>query len=149
MKNIVIIFGGASSEYEVSLQSAYAVINNINRERYAPVMVGISRSGSWYYFTGDIEKIKEDTWCNEADCVPAVISPDRTKHQLIVLNREGAGTIRIDAVFPVMHGRNGEDGTVQGLVELAGIPLVGCGTLASALCMDKDRAHRLDRKSVV
>ena len=143
MKNIVIIFGGASSEYEVSLQSAYAVINNINRERYAPVMVGISRSGSWYYFTGDIEKIKEDTWCNEADCVPAVISPDRTKHQLIVLNREGAGTIRIDAVFPVMHGRNGEDGTVQGLVELAGIPLVGCGTLASALCMDKDRAHRL------
>ncbi len=143
MKNIVIIFGGASSEYEVSLQSAYAVINNINRERYAPVMVGISRSGSWYYFTGDIEKIKEDTWCNEADCVPAVISPDRTEHQLIVLNREGAGTIRIDAVFPVMHGRNGEDGTVQGLVELAGIPLVGCGTLASALCMDKDRAHRL------
>ena len=143
MKNIVIIFGGASSEYEVSLQSAYAVINNINRERYAPVMVGISRSGSWYYFTGDIEKIKEDTWCNEADCVPAVISPDRTKHQLIVLNREGAGTIRIDAVLPVMHGRNGEDGTVQGLVELAGIPLVGCGTLASALCMDKDRAHRL------
>ena len=143
MKNIVIIFGGASSEYEVSLQSAYAVINNINRERYAPVMIGISRSGSWYYFTGNIKKIKEDTWCNEADCVPAVISPDRTKHQLIVLNREGAGTIRIDAVFPVMHGRNGEDGTVQGLVELAGIPLVGCGTLASALCMDKDRAHRL------
>lgn len=143
MKNIVIIFGGASSEYEVSLQSAYAVINNINREKYSPVMVGISRAGSWFYFTGDIEKIRKDTWCSETDCVSAVISPDRTAHQLIVLHKEGVKTIPIDAIFPVLHGRNGEDGTVQGIAELAGIPLVGCGTLASALCMDKDRAHRL------
>lgn len=143
MKNIVVIFGGASSEYEVSLQSAYAVINNINREKYSPVMVGISRAGSWFYFAGDIEKIREDTWCSETDCVPAVISPDRTAHKLIILHKEGVKTIPIDAIFPVLHGRNGEDGTVQGIAELAGIPLVGCGTLASALCMDKDRAHRL------
>lgn len=143
MKNIVIIFGGASSEYEVSLQSAYAVIRNINRTKYSPVMVGISRAGSWFYFTGAIEKIREDTWCNETDCVSAVISPDRTAHQLIVLHKEGVKSIPIDAIFPVLHGRNGEDGTVQGIAELAGIPLVGCGTLASALCMDKDRAHRL------
>lgn len=143
MKNIVIIFGGASSEYEVSLQSAYAVINNINREKYSPVMVGISRAGSWFHFAGDIEKIREDTWCSETECVPAVISPDRTAHKLIVLHKEGVKTIPIDAIFPVMHGRNGEDGTVQGIAELAGIPLVGCGMLASALCMDKDRAHRL------
>lgn len=143
MKNIVIIFGGASSEYEVSLQSAYAVINNINREKYSPVMVGISRAGSWFYFAGDIEKIRENTWCSETDCVPAVISPDRTAHKLIVLHKEGVKAIPIDAIFPVLHGRNGEDGTVQGIAELAGIPLVGCGTLASALCMDKDRAHRL------
>lgn len=143
MKNIVVIFGGASSEYEVSLQSAYAVTSNINREKYSPVMVGISRAGGWFYFTGDIEKIREDTWCSETDCVPAVISPDRTAHQLIVLHKEGVRTIPIDAIFPVLHGRNGEDGTVQGIAELAGIPLVGCGTLASALCMDKDRAHRL------
>ncbi|MDE5696156.1 MAG: D-alanine--D-serine ligase VanG [Lachnospiraceae bacterium] len=143
MKNIVVIFGGASSEYEVSLQSAYAVIKNIDREKYNPVTVGISREGSWFYFTGSIDKIKDDTWCDEADCVPAMISPYRTEHQLIILHREGIRTISVDAVFPVLHGRNGEDGTVQGIAELAGIPLVGCGTLASALCMDKDRAHRL------
>lgn len=143
VKNIVIIFGGASSEYEVSLQSAYAVINNIDREKYNPVTVGISREGRWFYFTGDVGRIKEDTWCNAADCVPAMISPDRTEHRLILFHREGIKTIPIDAVFPVLHGRNGEDGTVQGIAELAGIALVGCGTLASALCMDKDRAHRL------
>lgn len=143
MKNIVIVFGGASSEYEVSLQSAYSVISSIDREKYNPVTVGISQEGRWFYFTGDIDKMKNDTWCNAADCVPAVISPDRTEHRLMILQKEGMKTISIDAVFPVLHGRNGEDGTVQGIVELAGIPLVGCGTLASALCMDKDRAHSL------
>ena len=143
VKNIVIIFGGASSEYEVSLQSAYAVVNNIDREKYKPETVGISREGRWFYFTGDVGRIKEDTWCNATDCVPAMISPDRTEHQLILFHSEGIKTIPIDAVFPVLHGRNGEDGTVQGIAELAGIALVGCGTLASALCMDKDRAHRL------
>ena len=143
MKNIVIIFGGASSEYEVSLQSAYAVINNIDRKKYDPVTVGISREGKWFYFTGEIDKIKNDTWCNGTDCVPAMLSPDRTVHQLMILREKYIETIYIDAVFPVLHGRNGEDGTIQGVVELAGIPLVGCGTLSSALCMDKDRAHRL------
>lgn len=143
MKNIIIIFGGASSEYEVSLQSAYAVIRNIDRKLYHPVPVGISREGKWFHFAGDIDKIKSDTWCNRTDCVSAVLSPDRTTHQLMILQKSGIETIPIDAVFPVLHGRNGEDGTVQGLVELAGIPLIGCGTLASALCMDKDRAHKL------
>lgn len=143
MKNIVVIFGGASSEYGVSLESAYAVISNLDKEKYHPVMVGISKQGKWFYFTGDLSKIQKDTWCSAADCVPAVLSPDRTEHKLLVLREEGAEEIPIDVVFPVLHGRNGEDGTVQGLVELAGIPLAGCGTLASALCMDKDRAHRL------
>lgn len=143
MKNIVIIFGGASSEYEVSLQSAYAVISNIDRKKYNPVAVGISRKGKWLYFAGDIDKLKSDTWCNDTDCVSAVISPDRTAHQLMILHGKGIETIHIDAIFPVLHGRNGEDGTVQGIVELAGIPLIGCGTLSSALCMDKDRAHKL------
>lgn len=157
-KNVVIIFGGASSEYEVSLQSAYAVIKNLNREKYQPILLGISRQGEWFYFTGDISKIPEDSWCNETDCVPAALSPDRTKHRLLIFReiaRENGEAYRnntaeysvesipVDAVFPILHGRNGEDGTVQGLVELAGMPLVGCGTLASAICMDKDRAHRL------
>ncbi|MDE7323518.1 MAG: D-alanine--D-serine ligase VanG [Lachnospiraceae bacterium] len=144
VKNIAVIFGGASSEYEVSLQSAYAVICSMDREKYNPVMVGISREGRWFYFTGETDRIKNDTWCNETDCVPAVLSPDRTYHHLIICRAESIPeSISVDAVFPVLHGRNGEDGTVQGIAELAGIPLVGCGTLSSALCMDKDRAHRL------
>lgn len=142
-KNIVIIFGGASSEYGVSLESAYAVICNLNKKKYHPVIVGISRQGRWFYFTGDISKIPNDTWCNTSDCVPALLSPDRTEHKLLVLREEQVERILVDAVFPVLHGRNGEDGTMQGLAELAGIPLIGCGTLSSALCMDKDRAHKL------
>ncbi len=149
-KNIVVLFGGASSEYEVSLQSAYAVICNMDRKKYHPVTVGITREGQWFYFTGETDKIQNDTWCNAADCVPAVLSPDRTNHHLMVCRAQSMPeSIPVDAVFPVLHGRNGEDGTIQGIAELAGIPLVGCGTLSSALCMDKDRAHRLAERSGV
>lgn len=141
--NIVIIFGGCSSEYSVSLQSAYSVIKAMDREKYFPLMTGISRDGDWFYFNGDIEKIKNDTWLNEQDCVSAVLSPDRKHHALFLMKEKGVEALKVDAVFPVLHGRNGEDGTVQGLAELAGIPLVGCGVLSSALCMDKDRAHKM------
>jgi D-alanine---D-serine ligase len=141
--NIAVFFGGCSSEYSVSLESAYSVIRNLNKEKYCPVLIGISNDGGWFYFTGDIEKIRLDTWKNNKDCIPAVLSPNRRKHELFLLKKNGFDSIRIDAAFPVLHGKNGEDGTVQGLVQLADIPLAGCGTLASALCMDKDRAHKL------
>jgi len=125
----------------------------MDREKYNPITVGITQEGKWFYFSGEIDKIQKDTWCNAADCVPAVLSPDRTGHYLMVLHQKNLETkiesIPIDAVFPVLHGRNGEDGTIQGIVELAGIPLIGCGTLSSALCMDKDRAHRMAELSGV
>lgn len=143
MKNIAVIFGGCSAEYQVSLQSAYSVIAYMDRDRYHPVMVGISKEGEWYCFNGEIEKIREDTWCNTVDCMPAAFSPDRNKSALLLFSDGQVISVHVDAVFPVLHGKNGEDGTVQGLVELAGIPLVGCGLLASALCMDKDRAHKV------
>lgn len=142
-KKIAVIFGGCSPEYGVSLQSAYAVICHMDREKYEPVLVGISSDGAWYRFLGDVEKIESDTWCNEADCIPAAVSPDRRERGLLLFEGERVRKMHIDAAFPVLHGRNGEDGTVQGLLELAGIPVAGCGTLASALCMDKDRAHKL------
>lgn len=141
--NIAVIFGGASSEYGVSLESSYAVITNLDRDKYDPVLIGITKEGQWFYFTGDVDRIKNDSWCNAKDCVPAVISPNRADHKLLVLRDGGVDSIQIDAAFPVLHGKNGEDGTVQGSLELAGIPVVGCGILASALCMDKDRAHKL------
>jgi hypothetical protein len=93
VKNIVIIFGGASSEYAVSLQSAYAVICNIDRQKYNPVTVGITQEGNWFYFSGEIDKIQKDTWYNEMDCVPVVLSPDRTWHRLIVLYEKNKNRI--------------------------------------------------------
>lgn len=140
---IAVIFGGCSSEYRVSLESAHAVLSHMDKERYIPVMIGISRQGDWFYYQGDVEKIAGDTWCNETDCIPAAVSPERRVHNLLILEKDGVRKLPIDVAFPVLHGKNGEDGTVQALFELAGIPVAGCGLLASALCMDKDRAHKL------
>ena len=144
-RNIAIFFGGCSSEYQVSLESAAAVMQHMDTERYRAIPVGISPQGGWYYFQGRTEQIRADAWFNETDCVPAVLSPDPAVHGLLIFHKEGTEKLYIDAAFPVMHGRFGEDGTIQGLIELAGIPLVGCGVLSSALCMDKDRAHRMAR----
>lgn len=141
-KKVVVIFGGCSPEYEISLASAGAVIAHMDQDLFCPVLIGISREGDWYYYSGEVNRIENDTWYDEA-CVPACLSPDRSRHELLILREKEIERIPIDVVFPVLHGRNGEDGMVQGLCELAGIPLVGCGTLASALCMDKDRAHKL------
>ena len=144
-KKIAVIFGGCSPEYSVSLQSASAVIRHMDPQKYIPVRIGISRNGDWFLFRGNTEQIEADTWCNPADCVPVLVSPNRSDHALLALKRTGLDKIPIDAAFPVLHGQNGEDGTVQGLFQLAGIPVIGCGVLASALCMDKDRAHQLVR----
>ena len=142
-KRIAILFGGCSPEYGVSLQSAYSVITHLDREKYEPVLIGISNAGDWFQYVGEIEKIPIDTWCNEEDCIPVVVSPNRTVHGIVTIKNGKIREMHIDAAFPVLHGKNGEDGTVQGMFELAGIPVVGCGVLSSALCMDKDRAHKL------
>ena len=142
-KKIAVIFGGCSPEYSVSLQSAYAVISHMNTTKYTPVLIGISKAGDWFLYNGDIEKISADTWCNATDCTPVAVSQNRSAHNLLVMKNGSVKEVVIDAAFPVLHGCNGEDGTVQGVFELAGIPLVGCGILSSALCMDKDRAHKL------
>ena len=142
-QNILIFFGGCSSEYSISLSSASGVLFHLDREKYNPLAVGITEKGDWYYYTGPVEKILSDTWHNSQDCIPAVLSPNRSEKCLLLLKENGLERLPVDAAFPVLHGRNGEDGTIQGMLELAGIPLAGCGTLASALCMDKDRAHRL------
>lgn len=143
MKNIALIFGGCSPEYEVSLQSAYSVITHIDRHRYTPVLIGISRDGDWFLFGGSPEKLIDDTWCNTDDCTPVSVHLSRTERNLLLIKGSKVESIHIDAVFPILHGRNGEDGTVQGMFELMDIPVIGCGVLASALSMDKDRAHKL------
>lgn len=140
-QSIGIIFGGASSEHEVSLMSATSVLENIDVVRYDIHKIGITKKGQMFYYTGDINKISSGQWENEK-CTPCVISPDQTHHGLILLNGTN-DIIRLDAVFPVLHGKNGEDGTIQGLFTLAGIPYVGCDTLSSAACMDKGVTHTI------
>lgn len=139
---ILVLFGGCSSEHEVSLQSAHGVLTHMDPERYCPIPVGITREGAWYLYTGPLDAIPDGRWQREAGCVPCTLRLDRGSRALVLLDGSGREAA-FDLAFPVLHGRNGEDGTVQGALELAGVPLAGCGTLSSALCMDKDRAHKL------
>ena len=143
-KKIAIIFGGNSTEYEVSLQSAFSVFENINKEKFDIVPIGITRNGDWYHYTGKKEKIANNTWFEDNENLYSVaVSQNRSVKGFIEFKEEKFYIIKVDLIFPVLHGKNGEDGTLQGLFELAGIPVVGCDTLSSALCMDKDRAHKL------
>lgn len=143
-KSIAVLFGGCSSEYMISLKSAYAVLSHTDHEKYKIIPVGITKDGRWFRYYGEYENIANDTWTENASlCRAAFLSPDRGIHGLCELTETDPAAVRLDAVFPVLHGRFGEDGTVQGLAELAGIPIVGCGCLSSALNMDKYRAHLL------
>lgn len=143
-KTVAVVFGGVSSEHEVSRMSVTSVLSNIDCEKYEPVAVGITKDGRWLLYDGDASAIIDGSWEKRADSLSAcVLSPDRAHHGLLVQSGGGWSVIRVDVVFPVLHGRNGEDGTIQGLLELAGIPYVGCGVMASANCMDKDVAKRL------
>jgi D-alanine---D-serine ligase len=141
---VAVLFGGSSNEYEVSLQSAYSVITHMDPEKYEKILIGITKEGRWYRYNGSPENILNNTWwSDEANCTPAIFSPNRYSNLLLEFKNGQAAETMIDVVFPVLHGKNGEDGTLQGYLQLAGIPFVGCDTLSSALCMDKDRAHKL------
>lgn len=133
-KVIAVIFGGQSSEHVVSCMSVANVINHIDKEKYQPVLIGITESGHWLK-VDTIEEIQSGAWTENT--VEAIISPDATDQNVLFIDGEKLTRTRIDAVFPVLHGMYGEDGTIQGLLELARIPYVGCGVLASAVAMDK------------
>ena len=144
MMNALILFGGVSSEHDVSVVSAKSVIENVPKDKYNVIMVGISKDGRWYLYDGDAANLPEDKWLEDtAHLTKAVISPDRKDHGLLVFGNDGVETVHIDVAFPVLHGRNGEDGTIQGYLQVAGIPYVGCDMLASACCMDKVMTNTL------
>lgn len=140
-KKVAIIFGGCSSEYDVSLVSATSVLKNIDKEKYDVVMIGITKEGDFYLYNGEIDKIEKNEWFNNDTCKRITISTNRSDHGIIVLDTNEI--IKLDVVFPVLHGQNGEDGRLQGLLELAGIKYVGCNMTSSAICMDKYLAHEL------
>ena len=142
MQTILVLFGGCSTEYEVSLQSAHGVLQALDRSRFTPLTVGITREGRWLRYGGPLSGLETGDWASRPDCVPCALSLDRGDRRLLWLDGSGRSE-GFDAAFPILHGKNGEDGTVQGLLELMDVPVVGCGALSSALCMDKDRAHKL------
>lgn len=140
---IAVIFGGCSSEHEVSRLSATSVLQNLPADKYEAVCLGITKDGRWYLFNGPIEEIADGRWEQNPLNQPAFISPDRSIRGIVIDGKIGFDVIKVDCVFPVLHGKNGEDGTMQGLLQLSGIPFVGCRALASADCMDKAVTHTL------
>jgi D-alanine--(R)-lactate ligase len=138
---IAIIFGGCSEEHPISVKSAREVAKSLDPAKYEPFYIGITRCGDWKLCDGP-----GLDWEN-GSCPPAVLSPDRGVHGLLILEQGVFKTIRLDVVFPVLHGQLGEDGAMQGLLELSGIPYVGCDVPSSALCMDKGLAYLVARST--
>ncbi|MET4610428.1 D-alanine--(R)-lactate ligase [Rhodococcus sp. PvR044] len=136
-----VIFGGASEEHPVSIKSAREVARNLDTEKYEPFWIGITTGGEWKLCDGP-----DADWENRS-ARPAVLSPDRRVHGLLVMEQGGYETVRLDLVFPVLHGKLGEDGAIQGLLELAGIPYVGCDIQGSAVCMDKALAYTVAKSA--
>lgn len=135
--SVCVLFGGMSPEHEVSLRSAESVLNHLNQEKYNVFPVGITKNGDWVLYGGkDYSKLPGGEWLHCEQNRRAAISPVRGQG---LLSFEGDCVVRerIDVVFPVLHGENGEDGAMQGLLQLAGIPCVGPNVAASATCMDK------------
>jgi len=131
---IAVLFGGQSSEHEISCISAVTVIQNIDQNRYDLLLIGITKEGRWV-LTESVEAIRNGRW--KEGTTGAVLSPDASVHGVLLLEDGRVTVERVDVAFPVLHGRYGEDGTIQGILELAQIPYVGCGVLSSAVSMDK------------
>lgn len=139
--SIAILFGGCGEEHPVSVKSAQQVAQNLDTEKYEPFYIGITKSGEW-----NLCDYPSANW-EHTHCNPAVLSPDRSAHGLLIFDNGTYKTIRLDVVLPVLHGKFGEDGAIQGLLELSGIPYAGCDIQSSALCMDKSLAYVVVRNA--
>ena len=134
-----VLFGGKSSEYEVSLSSAYAVLSHVDPEKYEVARIGITKDGEFFAYDGDLESIRDGSWCKDKQSLSAIVAdPSFGKKRIFAVSPSGEKKeIVLDAVFPVLHGKFGEDGRLQGLLEVMGVPTVGCECTASAVTMDK------------
>lgn len=158
-KRIAVIFGGQSSEHEVSRVSAQSVLENIDRGKYDVEMIGITKDGRWLSYDGPVNLLGTGEWqavaeagiagrlaAGPSDGSTATAPADTSARGILKSAGAEKGGKQVDVIFPVLHGCNGEDGTIQGLFELAGLPYVGCGVLGSALGMDKAYAKIIFEK---
>ncbi len=135
---VCVIFGGQSPEHDISCMSAVSIINNLDKEKYRIITIGITKKGEWYLYKGKASSIENGEWKQEKrNLKKAIISPDAKDKAIIVFDDDKIKRIKPDIVFPVLHGEYGEDGTIQGLLELAQMKYVGMGVCASANAMDK------------
>lgn len=132
---VAVLFGGESSEHEVSRRSVCSILAHLNPEKYDVTCIGITKTGVWQLYTGSRDAIMDGAWENDPTNRLCMISSNAAIKGILL--PDSGEVLPVDVIFPVLHGKNGEDGTVQGLFELAGIPYVGCGVLASSACMDK------------
>ncbi len=145
MIKLGVLFGGRSGEHEISLMSAASVIRAIDKDKYEVVQIGITREGDWYLFEGSPDQIEDGSWEEEAK---EVFLANPGKHELSVLGSGGNSLKqRIDFALPILHGPFGEDGTIQGLFEMIGIPYGGSGVMGAALTMDKILAKAVCEKA--
>ncbi len=135
---VCIVFGGQSPEHEISRKSVTSVINNLDKGKYELIIIGITKNGEWYLYEGDTKNIIDGSWERDTkNKKKAIISPDALDKAIIVFDGDKVTKFHPDIVFPVLHGEHGEDGTIQGLLELANLKYVGMGVLSSANGMDK------------
>lgn len=137
--NVAVVFGGKSGEHEVSLMSATNVINAMDKTKYNIHTIGITKKGKWMLYQGPVEKLQDGSWEQEASKLDNKALVDMLLSYMLEENHQG----KIDVIFPVLHGPNGEDGTIQGFFEMLDIPYVGCGVIGSALGMDKAISKQL------
>lgn len=136
--SLAVLFGGASSEHEVSCLSAASVIEHLDQNKYELFTIGITKEGNWFLTNSPAVHISDGSWTENPENKKAVLSQNPVDQGFFTFEADGTCRLqKLDVVFPVLHGKNGEDGTVQGLLELSRIPYVGPGTTASAACMDK------------
>ena len=136
-----VIFGGGGEEHPISVKSAREVAKHLDADKYEPFYIGITKSGAWKLCDGP-----EADW-EKGNARPAVLSPDRSIPGLLVLDQGRYESVSLDLVLPVLHGKFGEDGAIQGLLELSGIPYAGCDVQSSAVCMDKSLAYIVARSA--
>ncbi len=137
-KKIAVLFGGASADHAASLRTAYSVLCGMPKDIYEPLPVGITRAGRWLFYPGACENILDGSWETDSDCCSCILSPDALHKGLIKILPDGdTAILRLDAVFPVLHGKYGEDGRIQGLCKLTGLPVVGNDMSSAHVSQDR------------
>lgn len=134
---VLLVFGGVSSEHEVSRNSAFSILSNLDKNKYEIITVGITKDGRWLLTEADFEDIKTGKWENHCENKSVTLSLDKGKNQLILIENSGYTVKNIHCIWSVLHGKNGEDGTIQGLCQLADVACVGPDVCSSAICIDK------------